>query len=66
LNIEIKKHDLTGEDVIVISDATGLISTIIPRENEIEIDFAIVSKFIVDVIKDMDYPPKINIKLQRN
>jgi hypothetical protein len=59
MNIEIKAHTETQEDVIEISNEEGLVATIIPRDFTI----TIISKHITGVIKEMDYPQGIIIEL---
>ena len=60
MEINVKQHSiLPNQEVIEIIDERGLIATITPKKSEI----VIVSKYIEDVEKDMDYPPKITFKV---
>lgn len=59
--IQIKEHKIIpNQKVIEIREGRNLIATIIPRITMI----SIVSKYIKNVEKDMDFPPKIILNLK--
>jgi len=59
--IQIKEHKIIpNQKVIEIREGRNLIATIIPRITMI----SIVSKYIKNVEKDMDFPPKIIFNLK--
>ena len=61
MKIEIKEHIVLPETkVIEISEENNLIATIIPRDASI----TIVSKYIIGVISDVSFPPKITLNLK--
>lgn len=62
MEIKIKDHNIIpNQQVIEISENSILIATIIPRITTI----SIVSKFIENIISDIDFPPKIIINLKK-
>jgi hypothetical protein len=62
MEIRVTKQSITpNQEVIEILDGLDLIATIIPKDREI----AVVSKYIIGVDKDMEYPPKITVQLRR-
>lgn len=61
MEIKIKEHKIIpNQKVIEIREGSNLIATIIPRITMI----SIVSKYIKNVEKDMDFPPKIILNLK--
>ncbi len=61
MEIEIKEHKIIpNQKVIEKREGNNLIATVIPRITMI----SIVSKYIENVEKDMDFPPKIILNLK--
>jgi len=61
MEIRVTKHSiLPNQEVIEIINECGLVATITPKKSEI----VIVSKYITDVEKDMEYPAKVTFKVK--
>ena len=63
ISMSIENHsEIRGEKVVEIRDKTGLVATVVPRNDEIRV----VSKYLSDIIKDTYFPPIVMLMLKRD